>query len=371
MRQNVVWLLIDSLSSLHVEPSTMPFLSGLLDQCLHFTDHVTTTPYTSAAWYTMITGRYAQRCGYDAFSLGRCNDRFFQAGHHQQDNIIARAKAAGYHTVLHSPYAHSLDWLPGWSESVSLTPDALRRRSEGLRPVASPLLWVLHYAGLHHDTVGAKRDVALTQEYYPLVLRKHDKAIQRLVENCVQPSDILVIASDHGVTWVPTVDEHHGGSLYESSIRTLFALRIGTRGPVRGMTRSIDVAPTLASLLDLPALPDIDGESLWPQIGRLWHLEAILETGPSWQTPDYHSRFGIRGDRFKYIFNWTSETLHDLRFIASPDSKHIAREARQIEDQEVLEQYREKLLTYMHKYNLRKQIAQLGRVAKRGAKCGT
>lgn len=357
--RNIVWIFIDSLSSLYVNEDTMPFLNSQLEQSLYFTQHVVTTPYTMGAWYSQITGRYAQHNGYTGFALVRNNDAFFRAGHNEQSNVIQEFKKAGYYTVIDSCYADFLDWLRGWNESHKM-----RKLSRPLEP----FLWVYHHPGIHHATIVPDRDRVLRREEFFRILGEHDAKIQDFMKHYVRDEDIVMFTSDHGITWIPKVEEHHGASLFEGCIRTLFAIRgLGIK-KVPEMTRSIDVGPTLLSLLETQ-LDDVDGINLIPLVDNMPDLETVIETGPSWQTPHFHSRFGIRDNRCKYCFNWNHESLHRVdEIIPIKDYKYIADDAVQIDDPNLMQHYRSKLIDYMHKYNLGMQEQKLQEVT-RSAQC--
>jgi len=350
--RNIIWLSIDSLSDIHVTPETMPTLCDLLE--LRFCNHVACTPYTSASWYNQITGKYAQDIGYDRFSLAGCNDIFFHKGYHLQSNVIQLFKEAGYQTVLDSFYADWMDWLPGFAQSNKIKSSVFPQR-----PKCSPFLWVFHYVGLHHDTTDKNR-VNLKRELYPAVLKKHDKIIGRWVDAVYQSGDILVITSDHGVTWVPGLDEHHGATLYESSIRTLFGIKgIDWQWNVTALSRNIDVAPTLLALA-LEQKMDCEGVDLI----KIYNNEAIeldyaiLETGSAWETPDFHSRFGVRWVYHKYVFDWTSEQVLALtKPILHPE--YIAQDGTPNRSNSYLRAGREILGSYLASHGLERQYDKL------------
>lgn len=375
--RSIVWLFIDSLSSLYINADTMPFLNSQLEQSLYFTQHIVTTPYTMGAWYSQITGRYVQHNGYTSFSLAQNNDAFFRAGHQAQSNIIQEFKKAGYYTVIDSCYADFLDWLRGWSESHKIYDTALDKRK--LERPKEPFLWVYHHPGIHHTTTGPNRDKLLRRDVFYKILREQDVKIKDFMECYTGNEDIIVFTSDHGITWVPTVEEHHGASLYEGCIRTLFAIRGLEVRRIDMMTRSIDVGPTLLDLIGKgmndtdsvdvigKGLHDTDGISLIPHLDNMPRLEAVLETGPCWQTPDFHSRFGIRDNYCKYCFTWGRESLHKVDEIFS-DPEFIADDAVEIKDSELTRYYRGKLIDYLYRYDLEMQEQKLREVA-RSAEC--
>ena len=353
MHKNIIWLSIDSLSDIFVTKKTMPFLDSLMAS--RFRNHVACTPYTSASWYNQITGQYAQDMGYTSFDLSRCNDRFFKGKHHHKLNVIQKFKEAGYYTVLDSIYADWMDWLPGWSESNKIAAHVFPHR-----PKHEPFLWVYHYPGIHHATTGPNRPQNLYRENYLALLPYHDAILNTWLKVERKHGDIIVVTSDHGITWIPNVDEHHGATLYESSIRTLFGL--SGFGPGHdnyySQTRNIDVGPTLLSLIgeDIPCEGinlfggDIGGAGL-----------AILETGSSWETPGFHSRFGVRTPEFKYVFDWTSEAVYALRD-KSEDARYIQQDCVQIDRPDLVSLYREVLIDYLKKHSMEKQLTQLKEV---------
>lgn len=86
----------------------------------------------------------------------------------------------------------------------------------------------------------------------------------------VESETLVVLTADHGESLGAHQEATHGAFLYQTTVRVPLILRCPALLPagqrVRGMARSIDIAPTALALLDQPPLPLAQGASLLPMI---------------------------------------------------------------------------------------------------------
>ncbi len=140
---------------------------------------------------------------------------------------------------------------------------------------------------------------------------------QALERRGLLESTVLIVASDHG----ESLYEHrwlgHNQQVFEESTHVPLVLRFpggvakGTR--VRGLVDLLDLAPTVAEIMGLPA----DGGSGQPFAGRSLLPLAFGAPGKpaslAITTGEWRGH-GLRHERYKYIRNvrWGTEQLYDL-----------------------------------------------------------
>lgn len=149
-----------------------------------------------------------------------------------------------------------------------------------------------------------------------------DSQVGRLVDFLRQRGlldrTIIVVVGDHG----ESLDDHgeaaHGFFIYESVVRVPLIVRApvsGARGRrVADAVRTLDIAPTVAELLDVQKLPNADGVSLVPLMTGA-APELGLEAYSESTYPLYHFGWSdlraLRSGRFKLIAAPRPE-LYDL-----------------------------------------------------------
>lgn len=139
---------------------------------------------------------------------------------------------------------------------------------------------------------------------------------------------LVLIVSDHGEGLGEHGYYHHGLQLYEAQVHVPFILRLprnkqsGRR--IEALTSLLDAAPTLLESAGLKPLPGSSGKSVLPLVrGKRAKVRDFTLLERRWYSPENPrgfldwepgERFGIRGERWKYI--WHSESpaqLFDLR----------------------------------------------------------
>ncbi|OQY27812.1 MAG: hypothetical protein B6I38_09770 [Anaerolineaceae bacterium 4572_5.1] len=137
-----------------------------------------------------------------------------------------------------------------------------------------------------------------------LTLISADRAIEAIVNKLEETGEldntVIIFLSDNGKLW----GEHRlesKGAVYEESIRVPFGLRYPPLVPEPytedKLVGSIDIAPTLYDLANIPIPEKFDGLSLVPLLtGGEWREEMFLECWPSrghWTA--------IHSGRYKYV----------------------------------------------------------------------
>ena len=136
---------------------------------------------------------------------------------------------------------------------------------------------------------------------------------------------VVIVTADHGEALYEHGHIGHIEQLYEQSIHVPLIIRLPRTSGVSGvrvgaLVSLLDVAPTIADLFGVlgkgGSAEQFQGTSLLPAIfgaaGRPW---------VSVRSSHDKSRYAIRDDRFKYIYNTSSgiEELYDLQ--ADPDER--------------------------------------------------
>lgn len=107
----------------------------------------------------------------------------------------------------------------------------------------------------------------------------------------VYPNAIIVVVGDHGEGLGEHGEETHGLFLYDSTLHVPMIVKmagVGQRGVViDAQVRTTDILPTVLSLTNIPAPPELNGESMVPLIKRAKTPDHDL-----FAETDYPLRFG-------------------------------------------------------------------------------
>ncbi|MFD2569976.1 sulfatase [Spirosoma soli] len=171
------------------------------------------------------------------------------------------------------------------------------------------------------------------------------RVLKWLEDNHLSENTMVVYMGDNGFSFGERglIDKRH---MYEESMRVPLLVRCptvvkpGTK--VTSVIQNIDIAPTLMAYAGLPTPAQMQGASFLPILqGKAipWKNRAFYEY--YWETdfPQTPTMFGVRTDRYKYIFNygvWEANELYDLEsdpqevnnLIRSPDHQQLAGQLR-------------------------------------------
>lgn len=164
---------------------------------------------------------------------------------------------------------------------------------------------------------------------YDANIRYTDDQLARLTAR-LQPTDLVILVSDHGEEFWEHDGFEHGHTLYDEVLRVpvIFAGAGLPSGVVRSDPVSLlDIVPTVLDHLELP-LPDLDGTSLLPVMRGDPDAAAHLATRPlGVGRPLYGSeRWGVIDGPFKYTTHAGEHELYDLT--ADPGERDDASETR-------------------------------------------
>jgi arylsulfatase A-like enzyme/Tfp pilus assembly protein PilF len=148
---------------------------------------------------------------------------------------------------------------------------------------------------------------------------------------------VIVVVGDHGESLDDHGEASHGFFIYESVVRVPLIIRAplpGARGrQVADVVRTLDIAPTIAELLELPRAAADEGVSLVPLM-RGETPELGLETYSESMYPLYHYGWSdlraLRSGRFKLIAAPRPE-LYDLEQDPG-ERRNLFEERRQLGD---------------------------------------
>ncbi|GAB3491269.1 sulfatase [Spirosoma knui] len=171
------------------------------------------------------------------------------------------------------------------------------------------------------------------------------RVLKWLDENGLSENTMVVYMGDNGFSFGERglIDKRH---MYEESMRVPMLVRCpavvkpGTK--VTSVIQNVDIAPTFMAYAGLPTPKNMQGASFLPILqGKSipWKNRAFYEY--YWETdfPQTPTMFGVRTDRYKYIFNygvWDANELYDLQtdpqevnnLIRSPEHQQVAGQLR-------------------------------------------
>jgi N-acetylglucosamine-6-sulfatase len=167
-----------------------------------------------------------------------------------------------------------------------------------------------------------------------------------LEDNGLAETTMVVYMGDNGFSFGEhgLIDKRH---MYEESMRVpLLAMcpsliKGGTQVPQ--VIQNVDIAPTLLAYAGVAKPKQMQGESFLPLLKgekvANWRDRAFYEYYWEQAFPQTPTMFGVRTDRYKYIFNygvWDANELYDLQedphevnnLIRSPEHQAIAKQLR-------------------------------------------
>jgi tetratricopeptide (TPR) repeat protein len=183
-------------------------------------------------------------------------------------------------------------------------------------------LW-LHYFDPHaHYTAPPEYGNLIPDSPYHAEVRYVDSEIGRLIRNLeflrLQGRTLVVVTSDHGEGLMEHNEETHSSYVFETTMQVPLIFwgvkSVPKDWRVSSLVRTIDIAPTILDLLELPALKNVQGRSLVP---LMTGKSIDLQLSGYGESMELHFMFGssilrcIRRDKWKYIHKLRPE-LYDL-----------------------------------------------------------
>ena len=324
-----------------------PNLDQLATEGLRFDQVVSSAPSTLPSHATILTGKqpYAHgarsNSGY-VLSEGNLTLAEVLRGHGYATGAEVAAQVIGSRTQLDQGFDHYRDldafdvvrksvrvMTPTGPESVELPErsgeDITRRGLEFLRAQrGGPFFLWLHYFDPHRGYAPPPVfGEQLPQSPYHAEILYTDYNVGRIASEIVRlglrERTLLVVTSDHGEGLGEHDETTHTFYVWDTTIRVplIFwgADRVPTGRVVTSLVRTVDIAPTILDLLELPPLGGVQGVSLRPlmeghraDLGLTGYGESI-ETLKTFGTAIV--RFVREGD-WKYVHK-VSPQLFDVR----------------------------------------------------------
>ncbi len=277
-----------------IEPANTPTVDALADEGVLFERVITAAPWTVPSLASMLTGVFSHRLGLAKW------EQPFPA---EFANLFYQAKKRGLNVAsfVFDP-THLFRRVPeagvqGSSQDVASVVEWVREHRN------APYLLFVHYWWTHVPYVAQPMDTRawrIVSNQVLAALRRGPAAragVQRLYRHAVtqfsedflprllEAADLdttwIAVTSDHGESWgereqsarLRDVFDLHGTNLYDEALRIPLVIRPpgGTTGRrIPRLVRSVDFAPTFATLLDapIPEDDDIDGVDLAACITR-------------------------------------------------------------------------------------------------------
>lgn len=287
---NVVLLLLESVAARHVSRETMPTMSALQQGSLQYTSHYTNAVNTFDAHYAIFRSIPIRG---DAFEM-----RKLYGGYSSDPSVMEVMSQAGYSVgMFHASFLNFIDtrWVweapgtdtlvdghkvispskPGWSWGANDSDVAQAALDWAVARKGNKFFMVFNPAGSHHPYLAPRTaspfpgDSCLPR--YHSALFAVDQAIAVLMDGLKKSGlaerTVVIGVSDHGELVDPKENIcGHGIALVEDELNVPFFIHIPNgvdAGKVdRLETNHWDVAPTLASLVRLPAPPAWIGRNL-------------------------------------------------------------------------------------------------------------
>jgi len=326
-RPSVLLVSIDTLRADHVgvygavEAQT-PRLDALAATGARFDTAVAPAPLTLPSHASLLTGLDPPRHGVRhngvyrlAAGIETLAERFRAAGHATGavTGAVVLARRYGLDQGFESYDDGASSGRSGAGgflerDAAEVTDRALEWLASAPRPF---FLWV-HYYDPHHDyrppSPFAERFAASP---YDGEIAYVDQELGRLLDGleggASRRETLVLVTADHGESLGEHGESTHSYTLYDAVLRVPLILR-GAGVPrgrvVASLVRTVDVAPTLLALAGLPALAEIDGESLTaylrdgpPPPARLAYAETLATRIEQGWSP----LFALRSERHLFV----------------------------------------------------------------------
>ena len=296
LSRRVVIVLIDALrEDTSLDTGVMPYLNKLRENAAVATMYSQAPSYSAPGWTTILTGAWPDiNDGQSVNPPDNNSVRTFT-----QNDIFAAAERAGYKTAasgfiwFEQMLANSGvdDSFYTTGEDSSADVDVLYASISWLEDADYKLVFIhfdqVDYAG-HHEG-GA------LGEGWKSAAHRVDNLLQTVAAQLDFEKDTLLVISDHG-----QIDQGgHGGDDPVTLIEPFVMLGAGVVPGQYGDVEMVDVAPTVAALLDLSVPASSQGRGLTEMLSFTESQETDFQT--QWETQQrhllqaYQNAFGVDG----------------------------------------------------------------------------
>lgn len=337
--KNILLITIDTLRADYISvidehKIKTPNIDSLANKGILFTHIFSTAPLTLPSHISILTGTYP--------FTHRVRNNGQVLNNTSVQSINSVLKNYGYNTyaitasyVLHSSFGLSkdFDYYSNVSKTNSLTHSVstqfIERKAEEVVSIASklipyikkPFFFWIHFYDPHapynpppNFTHGSPAESYIGEiEYTDFAI---GKLLNLLKINKLTDNLIICITSDHGESLGQHKEKTHGHFLYNSTLRVPLILYYDNAKPkkITSYASSIDIAPTLLNLINLPIPNSMQGSSLLPVINSNKPLDKktiYAETFQPFLDNNWAPLFSIIIERKKYIYAPKQE-LYDL-----------------------------------------------------------
>ena len=295
----------DRLGCYGYDKDTSPNIDAFSKDALLFEDHHVPAPITLPSHVSLFTGLNPYNHGIRSNSNYRLNGNAVTLSEILHDRLNYRTGAVISAGVLHSTYGLDQGFDDYWwdkqqkkSDSDTPADEATSRAISWLdRRTDDPFFLWVHYFDPHAPYTAPERfsfespydnEVAYVDEQLGIFFAY-------LKEKGLYDEALIILTSDHG----QLLGEHgvrgHVEYLYEQTLHVpllvKFPQNVKAGNRIAGMTRAIDIMPTVLSYLKIPYYRYVDGISLLNRINgteQLTELELYAETF-----------FGVVGELYK------------------------------------------------------------------------
>ncbi len=315
---NLVFILIDTLRADHLHAygysrETSPVMDHLANTGIRFARTVSQSSWTKVSMASLWTGTWPGRNGISRWSHSLPPEATMPAEILQQ---------AGFETAgiwRNGWVAPTFGFQQGFDHYVRPVPGAGPERFQKRTPSASALVGTdedltqsakeflrayghkrfflyLHYMDVHqyaYDEVSGKFGTSYSDVYdnsIHWVDRNIGALLQALRDSDLQRKTVIVIAADHGESFLEHGLEGHAKTLYREVAEVPFIISLPfelTPGIVVPQTvANVDIWPTVLALFGLPALDDADGRSLLPLVEAAAKGETLPFDRPAFSQID-------------------------------------------------------------------------------------
>jgi arylsulfatase A-like enzyme/Flp pilus assembly protein TadD len=284
---SVLLVTIDTLRADHVgaygaQAARTPALDSLARHGTRFSTAIAATPLTLPSHGSILTGRYPPRHGVRHNGIFHLAEEAETLAERLHDAGYATGAVVGAYVLAHrfglaQGFDHYDDAMSSKRSEDGDSPersasDVTDRALEWLAGVERPFFLWVHYYDPHAEYAPPLPYSADFRERpYDGEIAYVDAELERLMNGLREAGrleDTLVVATaDHGESLGEHQEATHRYTLYDATL----AVPLLFQGPgipvgrvVRGVVRTVDIAPTVLARLDLPPLPDADGRDLAP-----------------------------------------------------------------------------------------------------------
>ena len=316
--KNIIWFQIDSFrhdifelySSLYPDS----FLSRLIRSGHTFDNCISAAPYTLASEVSIFTSLYPHVHGVDGW-LRNCPNRLLK----KCVTITDILKHAGYSSYCIYESAVR-PYVPPFSfDEYHMLSPGIKWPLESIYSAKSPKFIFLQFSGIHDDCIKMKG--SYTKLEFCKSILKISNQIENIFHLLCNDEDLVLVGSDHGVRVIDEPEGDHfeyvtGRYLSDKTIKIGFTLIDKCNimpGKTSHMVRTIDIAPTLLELLDLPSI-NAQGYSLCPFLEETIHTLppihfAFSQTGSLLSSPSKADKWSVRTEDWKFILTKQTGTL--------------------------------------------------------------